>query len=72
MGPYQQERPAKKSVTQAKINNSLRLGKIFRLFSFFFLFFPGVFSITGEIESCDFEPPDGATLETLDKHWQNY
>ena len=28
--------------------------------------------ITGEIESCDFEPPDGATLETLDKHWQNY
>ena len=30
------------------------------------------FHITGEIESCDFEPPDGATLETLDKHWQNY
>ena len=30
------------------------------------------FLITGEIESCDFEPPDGATLETLDKHWQNY
>ena len=29
-------------------------------------------SITGEIESCDFEPADGATLETLDKHWQNY
>ena len=29
-------------------------------------------AITGEIESCDFEPPDGATLETLDKHWQNY
>ena len=28
--------------------------------------------ITGEIESCYFEPPDGATLETLDKHWQNY
>ena len=28
--------------------------------------------ITGEIESCDFEQPDGATLETLDKHWQNY
>ena len=28
--------------------------------------------ITREIESCYFEPPDGATLETLDKHWQNY
>ena len=24
--------------------------------------------ITGEIERCDFEPPDGATLEILDKH----
>ena len=31
-----------------------------------------IFQITGEIETCDFEPPDGATLETLDKHWQNY
>ena len=31
-----------------------------------------VSGITGETESCDFEPLDGATLETLDKHWQNY
>ena len=30
------------------------------------------FDIAGEIQSCDFEPPDGDTLETLDKHWQNY
>ena len=29
-------------------------------------------TITLERESCDFEPPDEATLETLDKHWQKY
>ena len=28
--------------------------------------------ITEEIEICDIELPDGATLKTLDKYWQNY